>query len=149
MLRAHKEWEPGQWPPRSGGRPRILVENVDGSLRWAETEILEHAGYDVASCAGPEESPGPCPLVAYGRCPLAEGADVIVNGFNLARQDNLAVLRKLREAHPDTSIIVEIPQPDVERWSDALEGCRVLLFPTSATELVEEVDDAASGLVRS
>jgi GNAT superfamily N-acetyltransferase len=76
------------WPRTSAGQ-RILVERR-GWFVNTRVAALRAAGHDVRQCAGP----GPqhaCPLVATGRCRLAEGADQIVPLLPTADQDCAAV----------------------------------------------------------
>lgn len=64
------------WPARRAGQ-RILVERR-GWFDTAQVVALRQAGHEVRQCAGPRRSAGrPCPLVASGRCLLAEEADLI------------------------------------------------------------------------
>ena len=63
------------WPRAAAGR-RILVERR-GWFADRRVAALRAAGNEVRQCAGP--APGqPCPLVADGRCRLAEEADQIM-----------------------------------------------------------------------
>jgi hypothetical protein len=108
------------------GRPRVLVESPDQADLWAHAEVLRAAGYEVALCTGPKNGvprrwrwplyfedssqsepaakPVLCPLVAEGRCALAEGADVVVSSPCLPQsQDVLAALRRSSRA----AVVVE------------------------------------------
>jgi GNAT superfamily N-acetyltransferase len=65
------------WPLMSAGQ-RILVERR-GWFADREVAALRAAGHEVRQCGGPDRRSGhACPLVAEGRCLLAEGADRIV-----------------------------------------------------------------------
>jgi len=65
------------WPRASAGQ-RILVERR-GWFADRRVAALRAAGHEVRQCGGPDRRSGrACPLVADGRCPLAEGADRIV-----------------------------------------------------------------------
>jgi hypothetical protein len=103
---------PQTWPD-SGGKPRVLVENPDGAELWAHAEVLREAGYEVATCAGPAEPatwhqrPTQCPLVGEGRCPLAEGADVVVTTNDL--RDGAEIIPALDATVPAAVVLVEEP----------------------------------------
>lgn len=130
MLRLHRRTrllEPESWEARSG-RVRVLVENPDGVERWALSQALEDAGYDVETCAGPAEGEE-CPLVARGGCPLLDEADVLVSTCRLnGSREILAAL----SSRPGLRVVFEAPKPELERWA-ALNGDAVLL-PLPATE---------------
>lgn len=64
------------WSAASAGR-RVLVE---ADSVWADpaSAALRGRGFDVRLCLGPRRGrPQTCPLVLCGRCPLAEGADIV------------------------------------------------------------------------
>ncbi len=109
---------------------RVLIEHP-GSLRSLElTEELRAAGYEVATCSGPRAAlPRPCPLLADERCPLVDGADVIVNGLH-AEQD--LVLERQRRMTPDTLVI-------------RLEGADASAGPTRSGDGVVSVGEMISG----
>ena len=65
------------WPRASAGQ-RVLVERR-GWFADRRVAALRAAGYEVRQCGGPDQRSGrACPLVADGRCRLAEEADRIV-----------------------------------------------------------------------
>jgi hypothetical protein len=70
----------------------VLVESGDAFEQWALETALEGAGYEVAVCDGPGSHCAPCPLIRTGECPLAAGADVIVNRFRLSEPASQDVL---------------------------------------------------------
>jgi hypothetical protein len=106
---------PQTWPEPGPG-PRVLIENPDGADLWAYADILRNAGYEVATCAGPAEQaswhqrPTKCPLVGAGRCPLAEGADVIVTTTDLRDSDEIIPALESTVAAP----VVLIEEPVTE-----------------------------------
>lgn len=63
------------WGPDTG-RPRLLLES-SRPLDSRDAAALHRAGYDVRSCLGPRSDGPGCPLLTYGRCRLAEQADLI------------------------------------------------------------------------
>ena len=72
------EGAPG-WPSPEVDAPRVLVEA--SGARWAGERALRDHGAQVAVCGGPTTRvPGdPCPLLVGRRCPLVDGADVILH----------------------------------------------------------------------
>ena len=87
------------WPADSAGR-RVLVERRN----WFDDQqvaALRSAGQDVRQCTGPLHRVGrACPLVTFGRCRLAEGADVIVSLLPAGEPDCAAVLAAHRRLWP-------------------------------------------------
>jgi hypothetical protein len=133
---------PHKWSAASEGQ-RVVVENEDASWQWAATRILETAGYEVACCGGPKHLPHQrCPLVAGDRCPLIEGADLVVNGLGISDPANHAVLSALRTDHGRIPVIAEIPTPQVARLHAEIPGCRTVPRPVGPGDLVAAVDDA-------
>lgn len=129
-------WDPGSWPAVDAQRPRVLVESADGAERWAIDRILRDAGYDVATCAGPEGHRAACPLVVHGRCALAARADVILNTLRLGHPDNVDVLNALSTHYPDTPVVVEVPAPEALARAELLRGFRVASCPLRRAALV-------------
>jgi len=129
-----------EWHERGKGGPRVLVENPDLGTGFAIEQVLDRAGYDVAVCGGPDALRGHrCPLIAEGRCGLAEGADVIVHSLNPDRLEHLTVLRGLRARHPHTPLVVEVPTPAVKRHPGVLTGCTILPLPATRESLLRAV----------
>lgn len=134
------QWEGDlSWPAPKGERVRVLVEDADGAARWAWTRVLERAGYEVATCGGPDANGGVCRLVDSGRCGLVDGADVVVYNLNAARAANAAVLDALRERAAHVPTVVVMPEPDIPRHRERLAGCVVLPAPPTASDVVDAV----------
>jgi len=91
------------FPAGSAGR-RVLVEQRG----WHDARAvaaLRQAGYEVRVCAGPRLRTGrPCPLVASGRCRLAEEADLIAPMLPAEDPDCAPVLAAHRRRWPDRLI---------------------------------------------
>ena len=137
-----RRWEraPGEWPERQA-RARVLVEEADPASGWAVQKLLQNEGYDVAVCGGPEVL-GRCFLVEDDRCPLAEGADVILNSLSLSQPDRREVVEALRARLPGTPVIVGVPQPQAAEHAALLEGCRLMVFPPDSGTIKREVRGA-------
>lgn len=130
----------------AGEGPRVVVENEDAMWQWAATGILEAAGYQVACCGGPHDLPHErCSLVADERCPLIDGADLVINGLGISDPANRAVLAALRTRHEQIPVIVEIPTRQLGELNAELPGCRTVPFPVRPKDLVAAVDDAMRG----
>ncbi len=134
------------WPGRMDWRARVLVENSDPATGYAMQKLLTDEAFDVQYCGGPDHlRRHRCPLVTQGKCSLVEGADVVVHSLNLDRADQAAVLRGIREVHPDTPVVVEVPTPVLEKHADLLEGFTIVPMPATSTSLVNAVRHALSG----
>lgn len=97
------------WPETQPRRPRVLVEASDG--RWGGEERLRSAGYQVAVCPGPRSRPvdDPCPLLVGRRCPLVDGADLVVHDLSpehAAHRRLAATLAEPGPAVPDRTPVV-------------------------------------------
>ncbi len=124
----------------------MVVEHEDPVWRWAATERLSGAGYQVASCGGPRVLPHQrCPLVAGDGCPLIDQADVVVNGLGISTAANRAVLEAVRARRESLPVVVELPAPRFTELHAELPGCRTVPFPVGPKDLVRSVDDAISG----
>jgi RimJ/RimL family protein N-acetyltransferase len=90
------------------GRPRVLIE-TDRSRSVLE-EPLQRAGFDIALCNGPCRSGKVCPVLRGERCPLVEGADVVVVDLP---DDQVAaeLLRSEQVIHPGVRLVA-MSQPD-------------------------------------
>lgn len=65
------------WPSSTTAK-KVLVE-AGGLAEHRVTTSLRAAGFDVRQCAGPASGRRePCPLIASGRCRLADEADAII-----------------------------------------------------------------------
>lgn len=130
------------WPVGQD-RPRVLIEVQGGRSRL--TPELRAAGYDVRGCAGPSARPDhACPLLSGRRCPLVDGADVVVHA--LGHDDPAAVA--LLDAHAASGtrrLVVDVRRGD--SLDDAPEGAVALATPTpaevrAAIEALLGADDA-------
>jgi len=131
--------DPPIWPG-SSRKLRVLVETTDRVERAAINHELFAAGFESLSCGGPYSlHRGECPLLTGGGCPAAAGADAIFHRLNPANPANRAILMKLQERYPQTPIVVEIPEPDVERFATWLDGCTIVLAPADPQAFIAAV----------
>jgi len=80
------------WPPVRHG-PRVLVE-VPGA-HWRFAAGLRDDGAHVMGCPGPDRRRTGCPLLSDGRCPLVDGADIVIDALG----DDDPAAAALLEAH--------------------------------------------------
>lgn len=92
------------WPPNSAGT-RVLIES-DRS-RWPAEDALLRAGATVAICTSTAHPEHDCPLLAGERCPLVDGADVIIVDLPLEDRHRLELRRQRTGQHPDLPVIAE------------------------------------------
>jgi hypothetical protein len=136
-----KEWDPGHWPA-DDGRPRVLIEEADGAVRWAGTRALTAAGYDVADCAGPQGmGRKQCPAVTTGSCALAEEADAIYTSLPWGDPGSRDVLLALRSAYPDTPIVVEASLPHVAEHPELQSADAIVTMPVDAAAMRRALAD--------
>jgi hypothetical protein len=139
--RSPRVLHPGEWPVQ-GGKPRVLIENPDGADLWAHADVLREAGYDVAVCGGPaaeteDHERTVCPLVTEGRCPLVDGADVVVSTTRLA--DGREIIGRL-SAGSSPALVVEGTSSDLERHGDVIGDSLEITLPVLPRQLVEAVE---------
>jgi len=94
--------------PRSDQHPRLLVEVPGG--RWHAEEAARAAGFQVLACPGPLLGWSHCPALRGEPCPLAAGADVIVDA--VPDEPGRSLLEAHRRIHPSVPICVELPSGD-------------------------------------
>lgn len=78
-LRVAVATKPHSTPSWAGSRdrPRLLVEIPGG--QWQRAAAMGRRGFQVLACPGPDRGGPPCGPLTGRPCPLAEGADVIVD----------------------------------------------------------------------
>lgn len=137
----------------STGTLKVLVENEDPAMVWADERVLRRAGYGTRFCAGPAGPRasfpyGRCLLVEDGRCPLVEGADVVVFGLGLGQPYARAVLHALRTRLPDIPVCIDAPGPEVSNHPNLVAGCTAVPFPDAGSGLLAAVRGALGGRAR-
>ncbi len=91
--------------PGTHDRPRLLVEVPGG--RWHADDAAREAGFQVLACPGPQLGWSHCPALRGEPCPLAAGADVIVDA--VPHESGRSLLEAHRRVHPSVPICVELP----------------------------------------
>ena len=122
----------------TGERPRVLVECPDSAMTWAMERVLDDAGFEVASCAGPS-GPSRCALIETGHCDLQAGADVVVNCLGGRGTGGPAIARRTSETRPEIPLIVGASPNRAP--GDLPWAASVLNQPWQAPTLVAMVDD--------
>ena len=115
-------------------RSRILVVDDEKLIRWTLRERLAEAGYAVVEAETGTEAL----LLAE------EGADLVLLDFKLPDLDGLEVLRRLRERHPDTLVILITALATVENAVEAMKrgAWHYLNKPIDLDELLLHVGKA-------
>jgi hypothetical protein len=131
--------DPGAWPAEKG-RLRVLVEHPDRAVLTGAVDILRDAGYDVATCVGPDGGRR-CPLVEFGRCSLVEDADVVVTSPELAYSDELLEIFDERVVN---TVVVDVDPRALEEVSDVIPDATLVQLPLTPRSLREAVLQAAS-----
>jgi DNA-binding NtrC family response regulator len=91
---------------------KVLVVDDEDLIRWSLRAQLEEGGYSVAEAAD-------------GRSALeqvSKGVDLVLLDFKLPDTDGLELLRRIREAHPDTVVILMTAHSTVQSAVEAIKG---------------------------
>lgn len=114
-------------PGLTGRRPRLLVEDARPALAISDFSLFRDAGFDVAFCSGPDGGPGDCPLLHGQRCPLVDGADVVLHGLD----PELGVAAAMRRQRPALPVVVERHRQQDGTPEPVPAGCVPLGYPCS------------------
>jgi two-component system response regulator AtoC len=115
-------------------RSRILVVDDEKLIRWTLRERLEESGYAVVEAETGTEA-----------LRLAdEGADLVLLDVKLPDLDGLEVLRRIRDRHPDTLVILITALATVENAVEAMKrgAWHYLNKPIDVGELLHYVEKA-------
>src|SRR5436309_7824385 len=120
---------------RRGGVPRILVMDDDELLRSALRVVLEAAGYEVMEAADGN---------AGLRLQRQQGADLVLVDIFMPERDGLEVIRALRAAHPQPTIVAmsgggRTGQIEVLEAAAALGASRTLVKPFEPRQLLKVI----------
>jgi hypothetical protein len=109
---------------------------------WGYGQTLRAAGYEVATCTGPETDDASrvrCPLLEGNPCPLVRGADVVLSTCELAHSRDLL---EALVSGDGPSVVFEVPVPSTPRYRDVAGSARFLPVPVTESSLVEAVAGA-------
>jgi hypothetical protein len=109
----------------------VLLECDDPMLHDGITRVLQEAGCDVVSCAGPaSRSSRTCPLVTDGRCTVVERADLVVHALDQTDAAHRDVLTTLLARNPQTDVVVEADTLQAGDAQAPTPDARVRTVPT-------------------
>lgn len=135
MARPRPTAHPVQRPysERHGGRLRVLVETADRTLLISDFRCLLDAGFDVATCAGPDHDSSRCPLLRGEQCELVAQSDVVVHALD----PTLQIATAIKTAHPDLPVLVQRRRR--QDGTPVPEGCVPLDMPCSVGGQLEAI----------
>jgi hypothetical protein len=130
------------WPPGEQRATRVLVEHPDAGVRTAQAAVLAEAGYEVQTCSGP--APGyaanTCPLLAWERCGLVEGADVVVTTSGLHHGEEIVAALTTGDM---PRVVVEVCRPECERYRALAGDAALVVEPVLSQQLLGAVEGVA------
>src|SRR5215831_14781028 len=91
--------------------PTILVVDDEQLIRWSLTERLEQAHYRVVEAG----------TAAEARARHAEGVDLVLLDYRLPDGDGISVLKAIKEADPDTLVILLTAHSTVDMAVEAMK----------------------------
>jgi len=125
------------------GPARVLVEDADGPGGTVEHNLAAQ-GYDVLVCRGPHAGHR-CDLLAHGRCALAAQADVVYTRLDWDDGNSCRVLDALRQHHPDTPVVVELPHGAQWPPPHALDNRELVWSRSEQATVVTTIERALTG----
>ncbi len=120
------------WPPHAEGH-KVLVASPGG--RWSGEHAAEQAGCVTAVCSGPSRRRrGGCPVLAGGRCSLADSAEALVILLDPADEDTQRLIALHRQQRPGVPIFVS---PRLAESGKVPPDC--IEVSTSPSETIDQI----------
>lgn len=123
--------------PAAGGNEshRVLVIDDEPLVRTMLTQMLERAGYEVATATNGRDG-----LQSFDEAPAA----VVITDLIMPEQGGLETIGALRRGHPETRIIAvsggaRIHETDLLGLASTLGADRILAKPMERQELLDAV----------
>src|SRR5262245_60099413 len=93
-------------------KPTVLVVDDEQLIRWSLNDRLTQEGYRVVEAA----------TAADAAQKHREGVDLVLLDYRLPESDGLTVLKKIKEADPDTLVILLTAFSSVDMAVEAMKG---------------------------
>ena len=115
-------------------KARVLVVDDEDLIRWSLVERLTQEGYELVEAATGKDG--------LARCD--EGVDLLLLDYKLPDIDGLTILRQVRQAHPDTLVILLTAYSTIDSAVEAIKrgAYHYLTKPFDIDEVVLLVDKA-------
>jgi putative nucleotidyltransferase with HDIG domain len=121
--------------PSSSDPTKILIVDDDSSVRDVITVLLGEEGYAVTAVNAAEAA---LDVARQAEYPL------VISDVRMPGKDGFWLLEKLREAHPDTAVVMLTAYGDTEAAVECLRNgaADYLLKPPKVTELIRAIERA-------
>ena len=115
-------------------KARVLVVDDEDLIRWSLVERLAQEGYELVEAATGKDG--------LARCD--EGVDLILLDYKLPDIDGLTILKQVRQAHPDTLVILLTAYSTIDSAVEAIKlgAYHYLSKPFDIEEVLFLVDKA-------
>jgi len=125
--------------PKNSPTAHVLVVDDEALIRWSVAETLSDHGYEVV-----ESGDGAAALAAVRNASSA--FDVVLLDFRLPDSEDLTLLASLRQASPQTKIILMTAYgtPEIVRGALELGAYRVVTKPFEMQDMANLVAEAAA-----
>jgi CheY-like chemotaxis protein len=123
-------------PVSPAGRARILIVDDDDDVRHAAAEMVEEAGYELATARD-----GVAALDALERGQF----ELIITDIVMPGMSGVELARRIRERHPHMPVIFASGYADLQRFDGELADERILKKPYRIAEVAAEIHAVLNG----